>query len=84
MATRKAKAVWDGDLKTGYGAIVLGDNGLEMQYSYDSRFPDNAADTNPEELLGGAHAACFSTTLAYALEAAGHLSTHIETSVASS
>jgi lipoyl-dependent peroxiredoxin len=80
MATRKAKAVWNGDLKAGHGAIALGEHGLEMQYSFDSRFKDNAAGTNPEELLGGAHAGCFSMALAHALEEAGHPPTHIETS----
>jgi osmotically inducible protein OsmC len=79
MAIRKAQAVWEGKLREGHGTITLGENGLQAQYGYYSRFQEHAPGTNPEELLGGAHAGCFSMALAHELEAAGHPPSHIET-----
>jgi osmotically inducible protein OsmC len=77
---RKASAVWNGSLKDGKGRIstesgVLGDT----QYSFSTRF-ENGAGTNPEELIGAAHAGCFSMALSGQLTTAGHPPESIETS----
>src|SRR6266700_7222299 len=57
---RKASAVWQGDLKSGKGNISTESGVLkETQYSFSTRF-ENGIGTNPEELIGAAHAGCFS------------------------
>ncbi len=68
---RKADAKWMGDLRTGTGTIKLGSGVFEGPYSFKSRFEDGK-DTNPEELIGAAHAACFSMALSASLAKAGH------------
>jgi len=68
---RKADAKWTGDLRTGTGTIRLGSGVFEGPYSFKSRFEDGK-DTNPEELIGAAHAACFSMALSASLAKAGH------------
>jgi osmotically inducible protein OsmC len=56
---RKASAVWHGDLKSGKGSISTSSGVLmETQYSFSTRF-ENGIGTNPEELIGAAHAGCF-------------------------
>lgn len=56
---RTAKAVWDGDLKSGSGHLTTGSNALSQQkYTFASRFEDGK-ETNPEELIAAAHAGCF-------------------------
>lgn len=70
MITRNADAHWQGDLKTGNGHIKLGSGAWEGPYSFGTRF-ENAQGTNPEELLGGAHAACFTMALNNMLTMAG-------------
>ena len=62
MAIRNADAVWKGDLKSGQGTVKVGSGSFEGSYSFPSRF-ENGRGTNPEELLGAAHAACFSMAL---------------------
>jgi osmotically inducible protein OsmC len=79
MTIRKASAVWEGNLQDGRGTIALGGGQLEVPYDYRARFEDGAG-SNPEELIGGAHAGCFSMALAHALSEAGHPPTKIETS----
>jgi osmotically inducible protein OsmC len=71
MKTRKASAVWESSLENGKGTVTLGDGGLEIPYSFASRFEDGGG-SNPEELVGGAHAGCFAMALAHALGEAGH------------
>src|SRR3954447_1093110 len=61
-----ANAKWSGSLKEGSGAVKLGGGAFEGQYSFKSRFEDGEG-TNPEELIGAAHAACFSMATAAAL-----------------
>jgi lipoyl-dependent peroxiredoxin len=78
MAERTAKAVWHGNLKEGAGTIELGSGGFGGQYSAQSRF-ESGPGTNPEELIGGAHAACFSMALAGNLAQAGYSPETIET-----
>jgi osmotically inducible protein OsmC len=75
---RIADARWAGDLKTGRGSIKLGSGAFEGPYSFSSRF-ENGTGTNPEELLGAAHAACFSMALSLALSLAGHPPTSVAT-----
>jgi lipoyl-dependent peroxiredoxin len=78
MATRKAQARWDGNLREGKGTMRLGSGAYEGPYSFQSRFEEGAG-TNPEELMGAAHAGCFSMALSAALSSAGHEPTRIET-----
>ena len=59
---RKAEARWEGDLKAGKGNIKLGSGAFEGPFSFGTRF-EGAPGTNPEELLGAAHAGCFSMAL---------------------
>ncbi|HEX2641927.1 MAG TPA: OsmC family protein [Thermoanaerobaculia bacterium] len=79
MPVRKANAVWEGDLKGGQGKVALGSGAFEGRYSFGSRF-EEAGGTNPEELLGAAHAGCFSMALAAGLGRAGHTPTRVATS----
>lgn len=78
MITRTADARWAGDLKTGTGTLRLGSGVFEGQYSFPTRF-EQAPGTNPEELLGAAHAACFTMALNNMLATAGHLPKHVST-----
>jgi osmotically inducible protein OsmC len=70
MAVRTAKAVWEGNLQAGKGKMSLGSGAFEGQYSFSSRFEDGTG-TNPEELIGAAHAGCFSMALAATLSGSG-------------
>jgi osmotically inducible protein OsmC len=70
MAKRTASAVWEGALRDGKGRVKLGSGAFEGQYSFASRFEDGTG-TNPEELIGAAHAGCFSMALAAGLTKAG-------------
>ena len=70
MPTRSADAVWEGGLKDGKGKIKLGSGAFEGAYSFGTRF-ENAPGTNPEELIGAAHAGCFSMALSAGLGKAG-------------
>ncbi len=78
MITRKANARWDGDLKAGKGNVKLGSGAFEGAYSFGTRFED-AKGTNPEELLGAAHAGCFSMAFSLGLAKAGHQPRSVET-----
>jgi len=72
MATRKATAEWQGGLKGGSGEVAVGSGVFKGPYSFKSRFEDEEPTaTNPEELIGAAHAACYSMQLSAMLEAAG-------------
>src|SRR5712691_9539063 len=78
MAKRTASAVWEGTLKDGKGRVKLGSGAFEGQYSFASRFEEGTG-TNPEELIGTAHAGCFSMSLASGLTRAGLNPTRIST-----
>jgi osmotically inducible protein OsmC len=78
MAVRKASAEWNGDLKTGKGTVKSESGALNMQYSFSSRFEEGTG-TNPEELIGAAHAGCFSMALSGALTRAGYQPKQIRT-----
>jgi osmotically inducible protein OsmC len=71
MVTRTADARWTGELKTGTGHIRLGSGAYEGMYSFTTRF-EGAPGANPEELLGAAHAGCFSMALNNSMFQAGH------------
>jgi lipoyl-dependent peroxiredoxin len=72
MAIRKqGMAEWSGGLKDGKGTVSLQSGALKQQpYGFNTRFEDTPG-TNPEELIGAAHAACFTMALSGALEKAG-------------
>ena len=77
---RKASAVWQGGLKDGKGAISTESGVLkETQYSFGTRF-ENGPGTNPEELIGAAHAGCFSMAFSAELGRAGITPESIATS----
>jgi osmotically inducible protein OsmC len=78
MAVRKASAVWQGTLREGAGTMRLGSGAYEGPYTYASRFEEGPG-TNPEELIGAAHAGCFSMFLSALLTKAGFSPTSIET-----
>src|SRR5204863_5671691 len=78
MATRNGSAVWEGTVKEGKGTVKLGSGAFEGSYSFSSRFEDGKG-TNPEELIGAAHAGCFSMALSGALTRAGFPPNRIET-----
>lgn len=62
MATRTARAEWQGSIQEGKGTMALGGGAWQGPYSFGSRF-EEAAGTNPEELIAAAHAGCFSMAL---------------------
>ncbi|HWN99944.1 MAG TPA: OsmC family protein [Blastocatellia bacterium] len=78
MATRNGSAVWEGTLREGKGTVKLGSGAFEGPYSFASRF-ENGSGTNPEELIGAAHAGCFSMALAAGLSKAHITPKHIST-----
>ena len=71
MPTRKADAVWKGDLKDGSGNVKVESGAFDAQYSFSSRF-ESGTGTNPEELIAAAHAGCYSMALSNELAKAGH------------
>lgn len=76
---RSATAHWEGSGKTGNGTLSTQSTVLNStQYSYNTRFEDGVG-TNPEELVGAAHAGCFSMKLAFVLQAAGFTADSIDT-----
>ena len=81
MPVRKANAVWEGSLKEGHGTVKLGSGAFEGRYSFGSRF-EEAGGTNPEELIGAAHAGCFSMALTAALGRGGFNPRRVSTSAA--
>jgi osmotically inducible protein OsmC len=80
MAVAKAEATWTGTLKEGAGNMKGVSKYLDGPYTYRSRFEGDAGGTNPEELIGAAHAGCFSMFLAAQLTTAGFPPTRIHTS----
>ncbi len=77
---RYATAHWEGDLKSGKGAMSTPQSGLfaNQNYSFNTRFGEEKG-TNPEELLAAAHAGCYSMALGFMLGNAGHVPTRIDT-----
>ncbi|HKS10683.1 MAG TPA: OsmC family protein [Pyrinomonadaceae bacterium] len=78
MPTRKAEAEWKGNLREGAGRLKLGSGVFEGPYSFKSRFEEEAA-TNPEELIGAAHAGCLTMAMTAAMSRDGITATRIHT-----
>lgn len=78
MPVRNAHAVWNGTLQEGNGDMTTG-TGVNFAFSASSRFEEGTG-SNPEELIGAAHAGCFSMALSVGLGRAGFTPTRISTS----
>jgi osmotically inducible protein OsmC len=78
MPQRTADAEWNGDLESGDGHVQTESGVLDDPYDVTSRF-EHGPTTNPEELLGAAHAACYSMALSNILDEAGHDPESIDT-----
>jgi osmotically inducible protein OsmC len=78
MPTRTAEAEWQGDLKSGSGRMKTGSGAFEGPFSFRTRFEDEPG-TNPEELIGAAHAGCFSMAFSHGLAQAGYTPTRVHT-----
>ena len=81
MPTRISSAEWKGTLKEGAGTLKVWSGVYQGPYTYASRF-ETGPETNPEELLGAAHAACFSMFLSALLTTAGFVPRRIHTTAA--
>jgi osmotically inducible protein OsmC len=79
MPKRKADARWEGSLEDGHGVMRVASGAYEGPYSFQSRFQEGDG-TNPEELIAGAHAGCFSMAFAGDLGRAGYEPESVETS----
>ncbi len=79
MPVRTAEAEWKGTLTDGSGSVKLGSGAFEGPYTFASRFGDDTSATNPEELIGAAHAGCFTMALDAALSRAGHTPERLHT-----
>lgn len=77
MPTRTAHARWEGTIKEGKGTLDFGNGAFKGAYSFASRFEDGKG-TNPEELLGAAHAGCFAMALSLVLGMAGFTPDYID------
>lgn len=79
MIKRKASANWQGTGKEGKGSLTTQSTVLnKTQYSFGSRF-ESGIGTNPEELIGAAHAGCFTMKLSFGLNEAGFTAKNIDT-----
>jgi len=78
MIVRTSEALWEGNIKKGKGTIKVGSGSMSGNYSFGSRF-ENGVGTNPEELIGAAHAGCFNMALTMVLEQSGYNVDHIHT-----
>jgi len=79
MAVRNADAQWSGGLMSGKGTMKLGSGAFEGPFSFKTRMEEGPG-TNPEELIGAAHAGCYSMQLSAMLEHAGFPPDRIHTS----
>lgn len=76
---KKGQAHWEGNIKEGKGTISTESGALDKQpYGFNTRF-EGKPGTNPEELIGAAHGACFSMALSLMLTEAGHVAKSIDT-----
>lgn len=76
---KKGQAHWEGDIKRGKGTVSTESGALKQQpYGFNTRF-EGAPGTNPEELIGAAHAACFSMALSLMLGEEGFTPQSIDT-----
>lgn len=80
---KNASVHWDGAGKTGQGQISVETGALKSYpYGFGSRFEDDRKGTNPEEIVGAAHAACFTMAFAFACEKAGMPTQSVDTTAA--
>jgi osmotically inducible protein OsmC len=79
MPTRNAEAEWEGNLAQGSGHLKVGSGAFEGPYSFKSRFEEGQSATNPEELIGAAHAGCFTMALVAQLSRARITPTSVHT-----
>ncbi|HEV2175657.1 MAG TPA: OsmC family protein [Terriglobia bacterium] len=81
MPTRNAEAEWKGNLLEGQGHMKLGTGAFDGPYSFKSRMEEGTG-TNPEELIGAAHARCFSMAFSAGLAKAGFSPKRVHTKAA--
>src|SRR5689334_3592857 len=80
MTEKSASVHWEGQGKKGQGQISTETAALKAYpYGFGSRFEDDRNGTNPEELLGAAHAACFTMAFSFACDKAGFSTDKIDT-----
>lgn len=79
MPVKSSTATWEGSLKEGKGTMVVGNGRYQGPFTHASRFAEGDG-TNPEELIGAAHAGCYSMFLSALLTNAGHVPTRVHTS----
>ena len=80
MTEKTASVHWEGRGKKGQGQISTETEALERYpYGLASRFADDRRGTNPEEILGAAHAACFTVAFSFACDKAGFATTAVDT-----
>jgi osmotically inducible protein OsmC len=80
MNEKTATVHWEGQGKKGLGQISTESGALQQHpYGFASRFEDDRRGTNPEELLGAAHAACFTMAFSFACDKAGLATTDVDT-----
>lgn len=80
MTEKSASVHWEGQGKQGQGQISTETDALKAYpYGFGSRFEDDRSGTNPEELLGAAHAACFTMAFSFACDKAGFATTSVDT-----
>jgi lipoyl-dependent peroxiredoxin len=78
MPVRMSEATWEGNLMNGKGTMRLASGAWQGSYSFASRFQE-AGGTNPEELIGAAHAGCYSMALSHGLAQGGHTPRRVHT-----
>ncbi len=81
MVTHNASAMWKGNLKEGNGSMHLEKGKCDQNFNSGSRFAEGQG-SNPEEMIGAAHAGCFSMALSDSLSQAGHEPKRIDTRAA--
>ena len=80
MTEKTASVHWEGQGKKGQGQISTDTDALKAYpYGFGSRFEDDRRGTNPEELLGSAHAACFTMAFSFACDKAGFATESVDT-----
>lgn len=86
MAERRASAVWQGDLFEGTGTVSALSSGLftDAEVTWAARTEESGGRTSPEELIAGAHAACFCMALSNELSSRGNPPTRLETTATAS
>ena len=83
MKAKNANVHWEGRGKNGQGRISTETDALkDYPYGFASRFEDDRRGTNPEELLGAAHAACFTMAFSFACDKAGFATDRVDTKAA--